>query len=527
MSRKKGVIFSYIAMIVESLSSIFFTPYLIRCLGQTEYGIYGLVASVTSYLYLLDLGIGNAIIRYIAKYRFDGDKKSERNLMAASIVFYGFIALLILGVGIVLNFFLPQIFGTGLSEDELSLAGQMLQITVATAAATLFFAPFNKTLQAYEKFALTKVVGIIKIGIRVGLCCLAFAIGGKGIAVLLVNLGVTIATGLFYMLYSFLKLKVTPRFKGINFNFLKGIWGYTFFVMLAMVATQINSMVDHILIGAFVAASTAYLAIYTAGSTITTYFQSFAGAINGVLMPGVVRMVENKAPVEEIQKEMIKISRLIFMFLGIVYVGFVLCGKNFMTLWAGEGYEDGYYVAVIIMLPMLFTLSQSISGYVLWAMNKHRVQAVVKLCIAVINIFLTYLLIQWKPIVGAAIGTAIALFLGDVVAMSIILKKDVGISIWQYNYGMMKGTLPSLLISGVAGFAFSFVGLTGWLGLVVNVVVICVSYLAPMLIFGLNEYERDLFRSLPIIRKIFKRKQLSQPKEANENETDSQNENEN
>ena len=506
MSRRKGVIFSYILMIIESLSSILFTPYLIRCLGQSEYGIYGLVASVTAYLYLLDLGVGNAIVRYMAKYRFDGNINGERNLMATTMIFYGIIALIVIGVGIVLNFFLPQIFGTGLSEEELDLAGKMLQITVLTAAITLFFSPVTKTLIAHEKFVLSKCIDITKIVVRVGLCCVALLLGGKGIAIVSINLFVTICAGVFSMIYSFARLKVTPRFKGINFGFVKEIWGYTFFIMLQMIATQINSMVDHILIGAFVAASTTYLAIYTAATQITQYFQSFGSAVNGVLMPGVVKMVEGNASVQTIQDEMIKISRLIFMFLGIIYVGFALFGQSFMSLWAGEDYQDGYYVALIIMFPMLLSLSQSIGTQILWALNRHKIQAVLKICLSILNVFLTYFLIQWNPIIGAAIGTAVALLLGDVVVMNIVFRKDIGISIHKYYFGILKGILPALLISGISGYLFSLIGITGWIGLIVNVAVLCVVYFIMMCTFGLNDNERKMFERIPLLNKFVRKR---------------------
>lgn len=507
MSRKKGVVLSYVLMILEAFSSILFTPYLIRCLGQSEYGIYGLVASVTAYLYLLDLGVGNAIVRYMAKYRFDNDKQSERNLMATTLIFYGIIAVLVLAVGFVLNFFLPQIFGTGLSEQELSLASKMLQITVITAATSLFFSPVTKTLVAYEKFVLSKSIDIIKIIVRVGLCCVALLLGGKGVAVVSINLFVTAGVGIFSMIYVFVKLKVTPRIKGVNFGFIKEIWGYTFFIMLQMVATQINSMVDHILIGAFVAASTTYLAIYTAATQITQYFQSFGAAVNGVLMPGVVKMVENKASVEELQKEMIKISRLIFMFLGIVFVGFALFGKSFMVLWAGQDYQDGYYAALIIMFPMLLSLSQSIGSQVLWALDRHKIQALLKICLAVLNIFLTYLLIQWNPIIGASLGTGIALLLGDVVVMNIIFRKDIGISISRYYFGTLKGILPALIISGAMGYLFSLIGIEGWIGLIVNIVFTCVVYFVMLYIFGLNNDERKMFSRIPLLNKFIKHKE--------------------
>ena len=78
--RKKGAILSYVLMVFEMLSSIFFTPFLIRSFGQAEYGIYSLVSSITAYLTLLDLGVGNALVRYMSKFRVLGEEKKQRNL---------------------------------------------------------------------------------------------------------------------------------------------------------------------------------------------------------------------------------------------------------------------------------------------------------------------------------------------------------------------------------------------------------------------------------------------------------------
>ena len=91
---------------------------------------------------------------------------------------------------------------------------------------------------------------------------------------------------------------------------------------------------------------------------------------------------------------------------------------------------------------MLFSLSQSIEAQILWALNRHKIQAVLKICLAVLNIFLTYFLIQWNPTIGAAIGTAIALMLSDVVVMNIVFRKDIGISIWKYYLGIRYRHIP-------------------------------------------------------------------------------------
>lgn len=45
-------------------------------LGQSEYGLYSLAQSAVSYLSLLSFGFGSTIIRYIAKYRAEGNKEA-------------------------------------------------------------------------------------------------------------------------------------------------------------------------------------------------------------------------------------------------------------------------------------------------------------------------------------------------------------------------------------------------------------------------------------------------------------------
>ncbi|HIR11820.1 MAG TPA: oligosaccharide flippase family protein, partial [Candidatus Fimenecus excrementavium] len=92
MNRKVGVIYSNILMVVEIFSTMLFTPFLIRTLGQAEYGVYQLVTSLTSYLVLLDLGVGNSVIRYVAKYRADNDIQAQKKFLGVTTIYYLLIA---------------------------------------------------------------------------------------------------------------------------------------------------------------------------------------------------------------------------------------------------------------------------------------------------------------------------------------------------------------------------------------------------------------------------------------------------
>ena len=58
---KAGVALSYASMILGFIIQIFYTPIMLRLLGQSEYGLYNLAASIVSYLGLLSFGFGSAI----------------------------------------------------------------------------------------------------------------------------------------------------------------------------------------------------------------------------------------------------------------------------------------------------------------------------------------------------------------------------------------------------------------------------------------------------------------------------------
>ena len=50
MNRKIGVILSYVLMVFEVLSTLLLTPFIIRTLGQAEYGVYKLAFAINAYL---------------------------------------------------------------------------------------------------------------------------------------------------------------------------------------------------------------------------------------------------------------------------------------------------------------------------------------------------------------------------------------------------------------------------------------------------------------------------------------------
>ena len=501
MGRKKGVILSYILMIFEVLSTLLITPYMISTLGQAEYGVYKLSASITAYLLLLDLGVGNAIIRYISKYRANKDAKSEKDFFGVAIIFYCTIGLISLMGGVVLVASFSTIFSAGLSAEEIELGKKLLLITVVNAAVTIGTAVYTNVIVAYERFGISRGSSILQIILRMILTVVVLKLGMGSLGVVEVNLLMTILCRGFFVVYVFGAIKLRPNFRGIRFDFIKEILVYSSWILVQMVATQINASMDQILLGALVSGSAAIIAVYSVGTQVVQYFRSIGSSFTGVLMPGFVKLVEQKASGQRICDEMVRIGRLIFIILGLIWSGFAVFGQQFINLWAGSMNSEAYYVALILMTAYLLILTESIGSQILWAKNEHKEQALLKLGAVVLNIALTAMLIRWSPLLGAAIGTFTSLFVGDILVMNLVYARKLGISLRRYYTGLFKGLLPGIMMTVGLGLVINLLPIYGWGGLIIKIGAMCFVYALVLWLLGLNIYEKKLFMSLLKLRR--------------------------
>ncbi len=492
MNRKIGVILSYVLMIFEVLSTLLLTPFILRTLGRSEYGVYNLSLAVTSYILLLDLGVGNAVIKYVAQFRVSGEKEQERRFMGIATIYYALIALISLIIGIVLVIIFPSVFAEGLSVDEIVLGQKLLVVTITNAAVTLGTAAYANIIIAYEKFVIARGWSICQIILRVILTLVALKCGMGSVGIVLVNLTMTICCRCLFIIYVRYWLKLKPLFSGVKLSFIKEIVAYSSFILLQMIATQINVSAGQVLLGVLVPSATILIGVYGIGTQIIQYFQSIGSAMSGVLMPGIVQFVSNNPTKESVCDEMVRIGRLILIVLVCIFICFVVFGEQFISLWAGSENIEAFKVAVVLMFAYMFILTESVGNQILWAKNLHREQSILKLSIVIVNIIISILLIKWKPLMGIIVATFISLMIGDVLVLNLIYKKKLEISLLKYYKGLFKGIFPCAVVAIICGYLFRLLNLTGWVGFFINVIIMVGVYIICMILFGFNNYEKNL-----------------------------------
>lgn len=160
---KMGAILSYAVILVNMIVGLVYTPFLVRMLGKNEYGLFSLVSSVISYLTVLDMGFGNAIIIYTARYREKNLKQEQYKLFGMFLIIFSIIGVVASFIGVFLYFNTDLIFGNSMTAYEIQEAKTMMIILTFNLAVTFPLSIFGNILTAYEEFVFNKIIKILNV----------------------------------------------------------------------------------------------------------------------------------------------------------------------------------------------------------------------------------------------------------------------------------------------------------------------------------------------------------------------------
>ena len=488
--RKRGAILSYLSIILSIVVQLVYTPLLIRMLGQSEYGLYSLVSSVIGYLTVLDLGFGNAIVVFTAKYRANKEYEKEKKLHGMFLVIFCIIGLIAGLLGLLLYFNVPLLFGKTMSDIELHKAKIMMLILSFNLAITFPFSIYSSIITAYEKFTFQKVMSIINTILKPLLMIPLLFLGYKSITMTVVITIVNIIVLLSNYLYCKKKLGINIKFMGFDKNLFKTIFSYSFFIFLGVIVDKVNWSVDQFVLGAV--SGTIAVSLYSVASQINTLFVNLSSAMSGVLLPKMSKMIAKNASDEEITNEFIKVGRLQYLIIFLMASGFTLFGKEFIVAWAGNDFVTSYYIAIILILPLCVPLIQNLGISIMQAKNMHKFRSILLAIIAIANIFISIPLAKAFGGIGSAIGTSLSLIVGNIIILNIYYYKKVGINVIDFWKSIIKMTIPMIIPIVIILILMKVITLHGFINLIVFGAIYTILYFLTCYFLVMNDYEKNL-----------------------------------
>ena len=492
---KAGVLLSYVSTAITILIQLLYMPVMIQLLGQSEYGLYSLVSSVVSYLSLFSLGFTGAYLRFFARYYRNWEKLASLNGMFLAL--FGVLSALAAVCGVVMSFFPKQIFGSGLSPTELSEARVLMPILVVNIALTLISGIFDAMISAHEQFVFQRVMGLVSTIASPFLSLPLLLMGYGSVMLVTVPTGITLVRFALNVWFCFCRLKIPVSFHGFQWDLLKEIAVFSSFLLLNMVIDQINWNVDNLILGH--TNGTGEIAVYGVASQFNSLFLTFSTTISSVFSPRVNRIAAEDSQHYQgaFTELMARVGRIQWMVLGLLTGGLIVFGKYFIThIYAGPEYENAYEASLFLVIPVLIPLIQNIGIEMQRALNKHQFRSIIYLLIAINNVAISIPLAQRWGAVGAAMGTAISLLVGNGLIMNIFYHKVLRINMkyfWKEITKTWKGfVLPAIL----AVFIMRYVKFETVTIFIFSVIVFAAVYCVSVFLLSCNEEEKRMILSM-------------------------------
>ena len=499
--RKIGVLLSYTSEIIKILSGLIYTPIMLRLLGQSEYGLYQLVYSVVSYLSLLSLGFGASYMRFYSRFKAKDDIQGIARFNGMFMVIFCSISVVCVLCGVIMLDNIREIFGNGLTDSEYVTAKILMALMILNLALTFPNSVFNCYVTAHEKFIFQKTIIVLQNLLNPFLTLPLLIMGYGSVSMVAITTLLTLGAFISNICYCFRQLKIKFIFKNFNFNLLKEMWVFTFFIFINQIIDQINWSVDKFLLGRFL--GTTAVAIYGVGGQINNMYLMFSTSVSNVFVPKVNRIVAESDDNNSLSDLFTRVGRIQFIIMILALTGFIFFGQPFIDIWAGEEYSNAYYITLLLIGPVTVPLIQNLGIEIQRAKNKHKARAVVYLFIAVANVFISIPLIQVCGPLGAAIGTAVSLTAGNILFMNWYYHNRIGLDM-IFFWKNMLGFLPALIIPCVLGISMNlFMNINKVSVLAFCIILYTIVFSISMWKFGMNSEEKMLIGAP--IRRILKR----------------------
>jgi O-antigen/teichoic acid export membrane protein len=238
---------------------------------------------------------------------------------------------------------------------------------------------------------------------------------------------------------------------------------------------------------------TVAIAVFAVSIQLQQMYMMFSTSISGVFLPRVTAMISNQSSKKEISDLFIKTGRFQYIVMSFILSSFILFGKYFVVLWAGQDYEEAYIIALFFFIPLTVPLIQNLGIVILQARNQLKFRSVMYIIIAILSLFLQIPLIKLYGAIGSAIAISLALIIGQIIIMNIYYYKKQGLNIPKFWSEILSMSFVPFAISIISFFIISSYNPVTISKLLFSGFIFSVTYIIFFWNFSMNKYEKNIF----------------------------------
>jgi O-antigen/teichoic acid export membrane protein len=405
---RRSVLFAtlsnYGGRVVTLSAWVLLTPMMLNRLGPTYYGLWVLVGSLVAYGWLLNAGIQGAITRYVAAYRARGELDQAGAIVATSLWCDTLLGAVAIGVSVLLAPLVPTLFQ--IPPDARSTASWLVVLMGVGIGITIPCETGGAVLRGLQRYDLANLVDVVGTLLNVATIAGVLLMGGGLLEVVAVGLPITVLSQIVSVQ---LARRVAPdlriRWRSADPRLMRTIFGFSWPLLLAQTATLLQRKSDEIVIALFLPVS--FVTPYALAHRLTDVCRDLTKQFMGPFQP-LASELDAQHDLTRLRALYINGTRLaLALFLPLACTA-TLLAHPILRLWVGAAYADNAGIVAILSLAGAMLSTEWLATAVLQGMARHRVQGVVAICAAVVNVAVSAVLVHPLGLTGVALGTLIA-----------------------------------------------------------------------------------------------------------------------
>ncbi len=451
-SLKVNALSNWTTLIINIIVGFFLGRFVIRHLDGTDYGIWTLVGYFTGYYGLLNLGVGSAITRYVARYAGQGDEESLNETVSTAMTMFCCTA----GLALLLSYFVAEPLARffNVKPEHFNDFRRVVRIIGLATAITFPGNVLATIIRAHERFIAANCVSVFTTLLQAVLS-VSFLWHGWGLSGVAWTAVIGEATALTanLVLCRFLTPHVRIRFGRARLRMLRTLIAYGGITTVIVVADMLRSSLNSIVIGKCI--SMAAVGVYgLVGARIMVYMVQLVAAPLGVLTPRFAALdgCGDHAEMRRLLVKSLAVSSTLAFGVSTMAIVF---GKPFILWYAGPEFRDSVPILWLLATGAAFALAQNPAIGFMYALNKHYLYAIATIIEGIANFSLSIVLVLRYGTIGAAFGSLIPMLIVKILVMPVYVSRVAGISVLDY----VRPMVPPCLVAATITLTAVFTGL--------------------------------------------------------------------
>lgn len=397
----KNAAFNVAAWVFPFGISIVILPYIVTRLGVDAYGVLTLITTVIGYFGFLDLGLGNAVIKYVAEYQSKGDQNTTNQVISLTVMI--FFLLGCLGGGIIVLLAKPLAFRFLKIPTSLQqIAYWAFCLGAPGFLFTLFVNLPESVLRGLNRFDLTSSVSVLMGTSTTLLTALLIYLGYGLIHIVVLNICIPIIE---LALYWSLSKKLMPRLR-LTKTFPRPVFSkvmsFGAFSLMSRLSYFLSYRTDRILIGILL--GTAWVTYFVVPFALISRLATVMVKISNVLFPAISEL-QGRGDYESIKDFYLTSSRLVLILATAICLPLFLFGRQFLAVWMGAEFaRQAEGIMPLVAIGFYLSAMTNVPTTVANGLGKPQSTGVASLVTSVIYLGLLVLLSRLAGVRGVAIA---------------------------------------------------------------------------------------------------------------------------